>query len=209
MRSGANPQGKGLVPVLEAWHGAQPASISAKPPRQILADYFTTMLVLSAEFAFKPSPGVQYFLYRNPDNWLLSLVSPDEWGERQPGIYLGCCNLSLDMTWHLQVREDIDAQPALVEALQDFHDNFLDLLDRPAPLEDGLPFYAAGLPYYRRLLAAGLASSLSQSLALSGLEGTSSRRWLHSLPTQPRGLVAASAQHPFAASHQEPAAELK
>ncbi len=182
MKTGANPQGKGLVPVLDAWRASQPASVQAKSPRRILADYFTTMLVLSAEFAFKPRPGITYFLYRSSDGWTLSLVSPEEWGRRSPGTYLGCCELSTDMTWHLQVRDDLDAHPILVEALQDFHDGFIQLLDRAAPLEESLPYYAEQLPYYRRLLAAGLASSLSQSLALAGLTGTSGRQWLQNLP---------------------------
>jgi hypothetical protein len=183
MKTGANPQGKGLVPVLDAWRAVQPASVQAKSPRRILADYFTTMLVLSAEFTFKPRPGVAYFLYRCTDRWMLSLVSPSEWRGRAPGTYLGCCELSTDMTWHLQVRDDLDAHPILVDALQAFHDGFTRLLDRSAPLEEGLPYYADTLPYYRRLLAAGLASSLSQSLALAGLTGTSSRHWLQNLAT--------------------------
>ncbi len=189
MRTGANPQGKGLVPTLDAWHESQPATAEAKSPRRILADYFTTMLVLSAEFAFKPRPHVNYFLYRAPDRWLMSLVAPAEWGEYSPGVYLGSCQLNKDMTWQLQVRDDLDRQPSLVEALRDFHDGFMQLLDRETPLEDSLPYYAAGLPYYRRLLAAGLASSLSKSLTLSRLNGRESRQWLQSLSSQPRVLT--------------------
>ena len=98
-----------------------------------------------------------------------------------PGDYLGSCELNRDMTWRLEVRGDIEAQPTLIDALQDFHEGFVHLLDRSETLEDSLPYYAEGLHYYRRLLAAGLASSLSQSLALAGLTGKSSRQWLQNL----------------------------
>ena len=178
MKTGANPQGKGLVPTLDAWHAVQPAAVSAKSPRQVLADYFTTLLILSAEFSFKPRAGVSYFLYRAPDKWLLSLVSPREWGLRPPGVYLGECELRPDMTWQLQPTAELDSEPTLVHHLQQFHDGFIALLEGAAPLEDSLPFYAAELPYYRRLLAAGLASSLSRTLQLSQLAGISGRQWL-------------------------------
>ena len=181
MKTAANPQGKGLVPVLEAWHGAQPALVEAKPPGRILADYFTTLLVLSAEFAFKPCQGVDYYLYRAGDAWQLSLIGPDEWGERLPGPCLGRCELRRDMTWRLHPAEDIDQHPSLLEAMERFHEGFVHLLDQAENLEEGLPFYAEQLPYYQRLLAAGMASSLSQSIQLAGLGGESSRRWLANL----------------------------
>ncbi len=184
MKTGANPQGKGLTPVLDAWRAAQPAAVSAKSPRRILADYFTTMLILSADFAFKPRPGVDYFLYLKGEGWKLSLVSPDEWGDRAPGPCLGRCVLKRDMTWELQLRTDLDSEPGLIEALESFHEGFLHLLEQNAPLEDKLPYFAANLPYYQRLLAAGMSSSLAQSLRLSGLEGRSGRQWLRSVPVR-------------------------
>ncbi len=185
MKTSGNPQGKGLVPVLDAWRDAQPAVVAAKSRPQILADYFTTMLVLSAKFAFKPRPDVTYYLYRATDEWLLSLVSPVDWGERAPGVYLGSCQLLPDMTWRLQPRDDLESESKLISALLDFHDGFVDELQRATTLEDGLPFYVAGLPYYQRLLAAGLASSLSASLELSGLGGRSSRDWVQGLAGVP------------------------
>ena len=50
--------------------------------------------------------------------------------------------------------------------------------DQEGTLEAHLPFHVRQLPYYRRLLAAGMANSLKGSLARSGLDNRSSREWL-------------------------------
>lgn len=180
----SNPQGKGLTPVLDAWRSAQPDLVGEKSEHKILSDYFTTLLVLSANFSFQPRRGVHYHLYWMGSGWSLSLISPGEWGNRCLGIYLGTCELLADMTWKLSVFADIQQQPALVEALQHFHSGFVDLVSEGKTLEEGLPYYAAELPYYRRLLAAGMASSLSRSIALAQLTGQNGQVWLHAL--QPR-----------------------
>jgi hypothetical protein len=173
-----NPQGKGLVPVLDAWQGAQPRAVTAKNTETILRDYFTTLLVLSAEFAFKPVPGMPYYLYLGGGRWRLSLISPDEWGPGAPGSCLGCCFLMPDMAWRIELLTDPTSEPALRDALRAFHAGFIELLADSDTLEAGLPHYVKSLPYYRRLLAAGLANSLSHSLRLSGLDGTGTSHWL-------------------------------
>lgn len=178
----ANPQGKGGVPVLDAWRGAQPARVRAKSPRQILADYFTTLLVLSADFRFKPVPGQVYHLYLQGSRWRLSLIAPAEWRGKAPGPCLGRCELQADMTWTLEPAADLADQGKLTEALKAFQEGFQSLLDRDEALEEGLPFYVRELPFYQRLLAAGLASSLSQSLEVSRLTGNSGRQWLAGTP---------------------------
>jgi hypothetical protein len=182
VKKNPNPQGKGLTPVLDQWRGSQPSLVRAKTPRQVLADYFTTLLVLSAEFSFKPAPGIDYFLYLREEIWQLSLISPAEWRDRAPGPCLGRCQLLPDMTWSLALDPGAADHPALVSALRTFQQGFLTLLDVDATLEETLPFYVADLPYYRRLLAAGMANSLSQSLSLAGLNGSSGRRWLELSP---------------------------
>ena len=190
----ANPQGKGLVPILEAWHGVQAAAVEAKTARHIIKDYFTGLLVLSAEFNFKPCFGAAYYLYFSSQpqkqSWKLSLIAPAEWGEHAPGPCLGRCELNADMTWQLTLEGNVDSKPELVAALQLFHDGFIDLLDRDQTLEEGLPFFVSSLPYYRLLFSAGLASSLSRSMALSSLKGTSSKAWLAGLPHRPLILTA-------------------
>jgi hypothetical protein len=174
----ANPQGKGLVPVLEDWRGLQPAAVRSRTPREVLRDYMVTSLVISAEMRFKPRPGVDYYLYLAGHEWRLSLVSPEEWCGRQPGPCLGCCVLQPDMTWRLTPADDIGEHPELTEALEAFQRGFVAWLDRDGTLEDHLPFHVRQLPYYRRLLAAGMSSSLQHSLARSGLDARRSRAWL-------------------------------
>lgn len=62
-----------------------------------------------------------------------------------------------------------------------------DWLDQEGALEDHLPFHVRSLPYYRRLLAAGMSSSLKSSTARSGPGGRRSREWLaaESMPALP------------------------
>ena len=174
----ANPQGKGLVPLLEHWRASQPSVIRARTSREVLRDYLVTSLVISADFHFKPRPGVSYFLYLSNGHWQLSLVSPQEWRNRAPGPCLGRCVLQRDMTWQLMLAEDIGSDRELVEGLSAFQRAFLEWLDQDGTLEDHLPSYARSLPYYRRLLASGMASSLKHSMERSGLNLRQSREWL-------------------------------
>ena len=180
-----NPQGKGLVPMLEDWRRAQPSAVRFRSPRKVLRDYLVASLVVSAEIRFKPRPGVHSFLYLVAGTWQLSLLSPEEWRGRQPGPCLGCCVLRPDMTWQLTPAVDVTEHRELVEGLEAFRQGFTDWLDQDGTLEDHLPFHVRELPYYRRLLAAGMSSSLKRSLARSGLDARRSREWLSAeeLPT--------------------------
>ena len=94
MKTNPNPQGKGLVPVLDAWQSLQPAAVAPKSAPRLLGDYMVSLLVLSAEFSFKPVPGKPYYLYWREGDWQLSLISPVEWGLRLPGECLGECQLA-------------------------------------------------------------------------------------------------------------------
>jgi hypothetical protein len=174
----ANPQGKGLVPVLEDWRGAQPSAIRARAPGEVLRDYLIASLVVSADIRLKPRPGVLYFLYLANDGCKLSLLSPEDWRGRQPGPCLGQCVLQMDMTWHFTPAADVGEHPELADWLEAFRQGFTDWLDQDGTLEDHLPFHVQQLPYYRRLLAAGMASSLKRSMAMSGLENRQAREWL-------------------------------
>ncbi|MEM8660745.1 MAG: DUF2452 domain-containing protein [Pseudomonadota bacterium] len=174
----SNPQGKGLVPVLTDWQGMQPAMIRRRSAQQVLRDYFVGLLVISAECAFQPRRGIVYFMYRVKDGWRLSLLSPQDWSIRQPGPLLGECQLLEDMTWSLTPAADLAEQPDLLAALEAFQQGFVEWLDNDGTLEDHLPFHVRELPYYRRLVAAGLARSLKSSMAASGLDAKSSRVWL-------------------------------
>ena len=192
MKANPNPQGKGLVPVLDAWQSLQPADVAPKSAPRLLGDYLVSLLVLSAEFNFKPVPGKPYYLYWRKAGWQLSLISPIEWGQRQPGECLGECQLGFDMTWHLIPQEGRTFSNGLQEAIDDFTALFGEQLEGADALEDTLPFYVRQLPFYRRLLATGLAASVQRSIKGSGQLGYSGRAWLQQASDEPPQLVAAS-----------------
>ncbi|MEP6391676.1 MAG: DUF2452 domain-containing protein [Halioglobus sp.] len=191
-----NPQGKGLVPVLEHWESHQPNHVVAKPPRQLLGDYLISLLILSANFGFKPVPERGYFLYLCNGQWQLSMIAPWEWSKASNRLYAGECQLRSDMTWQLTPSENLQEYPELVAALESFQAGFIELLNSDAPLEDDLPLYVARLPFYQRLLATGLSASVRQSTRAAKQEGISARRWLGSVKADQLTLLAGSTAVP-------------
>ena len=158
-----NPQGKGLVTVLTDWTAVQPRLGDVKAPAVLLRDYCFSALVLAARFSFRPRPGKTYFLYSGDREWILSLISPAEWGSGAPGPFVASCRLEQDMTWQLEFAEiapDSDVQPRL----QAFVDGFAESIAGQAAPQEALPYYVAELPYYQRMLATGLAVSLRHSM---------------------------------------------
>jgi hypothetical protein len=184
MPENPNPQGKGLVTLLEQWESVRPAIAEPKNPRTLLNDYVVSLLVLSAEFKFKPVVGNDYHLYRSAGTWRLSLIAPSEWTHTQPDAYVGSCILRTDMTWRLVPAADLDCQPGLLEDLAGFVRDFSDALESHDSLEAGLPYYVPQLPFYQRLLATGLASSISKTAEISGLSGRDAKFWLNA-PVEP------------------------
>lgn len=184
-----NPQGKGLVPMLQHWRQYQPRHVQQKPAAQLLAEYATSLLVLSARFNFKPLPGVQYYLYLKQQRWQLSLIEPQRWDQRA-GIFLGQCELQQDMTWSLAPKDDFADDPELCQALQRFQDSLIDQLDNEQTLQHQLPYYVANLPFYQRLAANGLATSIELAARDSGLLQQSAQHWLQSAPAKTRLLPA-------------------
>jgi Protein of unknown function (DUF2452) len=162
-----NPQGKGLVPLLRDWQSMQPALCGQKSAADFLRDYCVSALVLGAQFRFKPVVGVTYFLYSAEHDWNLSLVGPQEWGQRVPGEFLATCRLRPDMTWEMEAATVVEHSPAL-ERAQRFICSFVETLSAQESIAEHLPFYARELPYYQRLLATALSSSLQRSMPPSG-----------------------------------------
>jgi len=117
-----NPQGKGLVMVLQQIAAAAPAEIRAKSTDQALLDYWCSSLVLSSAFKFRVVPDQTYFLYRADQEWQLSLVSPVEWGDRLPGDFVAECALGRDMTWKLSFHSELSGgvRQALIQFLEGF-----------------------------------------------------------------------------------------
>ena len=173
-----NPQGKGLVPMLSHWQASRPRGVSAKTAQAVLLDLFTSTLVLSAEFHFRPVVGQRYFLYWRADGWRLSLIGPQEGGQRAAGVCLGECELREDMTWQLNAEASLAESASLRDAVAVLLEAFLLDLDTDEPLTERLPGYRADLPYYRRLFASGLSASLRESLRQSRSAGMASRDFL-------------------------------
>lgn len=185
-----NPQGKGVVGFLQDWHESAPRAVVAKRSGQLLADYFTSLLVLSADFKFKPAFNRTYHLYREDARWCLSLISPDEWqsSAKRRG-YVGACVLHEDSTWSIDPSENLGRPGPVTDALAEVYEGFIRRLRQPSPLEQDLPFYEGRLPYYQRLFAAALSRSLRGSLAVGGQTGRSGESWLKALPGDARRLL--------------------
>lgn len=187
---GANPEGKGQVGFLLDWAYSSPRAVVAKRAPQLLADYFTSLLVLSSTFKFKPVYGKDYYLYIEDDRWVLSLISPEEWDDpAKRHAFVGTCVLHDDATWSIEPSGNIREDCAVADRLAAFYDGFIDKLSCSDVLEDGLPVYEAGLPYYQRLFASALSRSLKGSLAKGGQTGLSADAWLERMPRNARRLL--------------------
>jgi Protein of unknown function (DUF2452) len=184
-----NPQGKGLVPLLRDWRTVQPSVSGAKSPADFLRDYCLSSLVLSAHFRFKPVVGKPYFLYASEQDWSLSLIAPQEWGQRKVGDFVATCRLRPDITWEMDTSELDEHSPALATA-QIFICGFVDAFAKQDCISAYLPFYCASLPYYQRLLGTALSSSLQRSLPYTG------DKVQDLLTTLPTPLLATSARTP-------------
>ena len=158
-----NPQGKGTVPVLADWAATRPQATADKSPAVLLLDWFVSAIVLSAKFQFRPALGQRYFLYLGEDSWQLSLIGPHEWGNRAPGDFLGECALRPDMTWQIEPDEAGLQEPVIRERLAELAGSFTESLKEDGSLREMLPGYRRDLPYYQRMLATGLGSSLQAS----------------------------------------------
>lgn len=177
----ANPQGKGVVPIVNLWHTFEPVTIEKKSTEQLFAEYFTSLLVLSAEFRFKPVKGTVYFLYLKNKRWMLSLIDPGRWRYEQRGEYFGSCQLQQDMTWSISRVCPESSHPDINRALNVFYQQIASHLDSEKPLIELLPFYVDDLPYYRRMAATGLARSMRHSFAAGNLLQQPSKNVLLSL----------------------------
>lgn len=180
-----NPQGKGVIGLLLDWDHTQPRGAMAKPAPQLLADYFTSILVLSATFKFKPVVNQEYYLYRLSEEWSLSLISPFEWNSERRQSYVGKCELHPDMTWTISPSDDLADRPAAIAAITSFHEAFVSKLQSDLSLEEMLPTYVAEFPYYQRLFASALSRSLRSSMTIGGQLSIKGFDWLRELPRHP------------------------
>ena len=162
-----NPQGKGLVPVLQDWGSMHSGVVRAKSAADFLRDYCVSSLVIAAKFRFKPVVGNTYYLYAGQDDWTLSLIAPHEWNLRKTNEFLASCRLRRDMTWEMEIVPLAEGGATLARAKQ-FIQGFVETLSEQDSISENLPLYVGSLPYYQRMLATALSSSLQRSLPPTG-----------------------------------------
>ena len=181
-RTAANPDGKGVNGFLLDWYQSQPRGVVAKPQRQVLAEFFTSMLVLSAAFKFRPAIGTATYLYWFNDEWSLSLIAPDEWSDERRAGFAGICILQRDMTWTITPSDMLAEQTPVSDAIGRFYDAFVEIFDTDLTLEEILPFYVGRFPYYQRLYANALSRSVRAAVTLGDQASAGCREWFMLLP---------------------------
>lgn len=181
-KTAGNPEGKGLNGFLLDWYQSEPKGVIVKPARQVLAEFFTSMLILSAELRYKPVVGVDNYLYWLDGKWSLSLIGPDEWSDERREGFVGTCVLQHDMTWTIAPSELLAEQGPVTDAIGQFYTAFAETLDTDLTLEDILPFYTSRLTYYPRLYASAMSRSMRGTMTLSEQRSTSCRELRLQLP---------------------------
>lgn len=181
--------GQGTVGFLMDWYASAPRGVVAKPQPQVLAEFFTAMLVLSAEFKYKPSVGTVNYLYYVDERWELSLIAPEQWSQSRRDGFAGVCRMLTDRTWTIEPSERLSEDTPVADAVRRFYDGFRLAMDSDGTLEDILPFFAGGLSYYRRLNANALSRSIRAATTLSGDRNKPVREWALQLPSANRLLL--------------------
>jgi hypothetical protein len=192
LKSGGNPEGKGVIGFLNDWRATEPRGVVAKPGRQVLAELFTSLLVLSATFKYRPVPGGSNYLYWVDGQWSLSLIAPHEWSDRRRAGFAGTCILQRDMTWTIVPSDRLLGDGPVAGAVRRFFDAFVGLLDTDLTLEEILPTYVGSLPYYQRLHASALSRSIRAAVMRGDQDATSCRQWRTQLPRLEYELLACS-----------------
>ncbi|MDZ7643318.1 MAG: hypothetical protein U5K76_03190 [Woeseiaceae bacterium] len=177
-----SPDGKGANGLMLDWYRTEPRGVAVKPERQVLAEFFTSMLILSSGFKYKPAVGVDNYLYFVDGTWTLSLIAPHEWTAERRNGFVGTCVLHRDMTWTIQPAEQLADDGPIADAIGRFFDAFNEMLDTDLTLEEILPFYVQRMPYYQRLQANALSRSIRAAVTLGGQVDVPAREWQQLLP---------------------------
>jgi hypothetical protein len=188
-RADVNLEGKGLNGFLLDWYQTEPRGVVAKPQRQVLAEFFTSMLVLSAKFKYRPAIGVQNYLYWVEGEWSLSLIAPHEWSDERRKGFAGTCVLQHDMTWTIAPSDLLTEDNPASDAISRFYDAFAETLDTDLTLEEILPFYVGKMPYYQRLFANALSRSIRGTITLGDQREMKCKDWQTLLPRLDRVLL--------------------
>ena len=190
VKTDGNPEGKGLNGFLLDWYRTEPRGVVIKPRRQVLAEFFTSMLVLSAHFKHKPAVGVLNYLYYVDEQWSLSLIAPDEWSRKRRAGFVGTCVLHPDMTWTITPSDLVGEDNDVSDAIAGFYDAFAETLDNDLTLEEILPFFVRRMPYWQRLHASALSRSIRGTITLGDQRATRCRDWQALLPSFDASLLA-------------------
>jgi len=188
-KADGNPEGKGLNGFLLDWYQSEPRGVIAKPQRQVLAEFFTSMLVLSAKFKYKPAVGVGNYLYWINGEWRLSLIAPDEWSDERRAGFAGTCVLQRDMTWTITPSDLLAEDNPVSDAVGRFYDAFAETMDTNLTLEEILPFYVGSMPYYQRLYASALSRSIRGAMTLGDQTSIRCKDWRTLLPRLERVML--------------------
>lgn len=162
-----NPQGKGLVGVLQAIDDRKRniMQISSASVPAILRDYALSRLILCADFHFKPVVNTPYHLYLKDQALKLSLIAPDEWSPDRYGVYIGQCWLDDSLFWRMHgATLAPEALEQLSQVVGSLRYSLLSDFDQEKALRDTLPYYDERLPFHRRVLANALASQIQDAL---------------------------------------------
>ena len=170
-----NPQGKGLVPVMDSLAASRARiNVPAKHIDQISSELFTSLFVLHSRFQFKPVVAKKYYLYRRADNsFHLSMINPDEWGGTRFGQFIGECVLQPDISWTLTLDAGAAQDADLIKLIETRRRQFEEAMHEASSVDELLPVYLESLPFYQRLFASALANSLKDSMQKSGIQGLS------------------------------------
>ena len=187
-----NPEGKGDHAFLTDWCATEPRGVVAKPERRVLAELFTSMLVLSAAFKYRPVPGGSNYLYWIDGQWSLSLIAPYEWSDERRAGFAGTCVLQRDMTWTIDPSDRLSEGGPVSGAIRRFFEGFAAMLDTDLTLEEVLPYYVGRLDYYQRLFANALSRSVSAAVTRGDQAALSCRQWRMQVPRYENELLAYS-----------------
>lgn len=175
MSKNPNPQGKGGSLVLNTL-SQQRAALAAVPPKhieQVSTELFTSLFVLESDFRFRPVPGRDYYLYRKPERFWLSLTPPEIMTEDVAGRFIGTCELQSDMTWTLELAPEVANDDDFMDELAERRAAFERRLSEAESMDDVLPVHERRYDFYRRAAAFALSYSLGRSMEQTGIRGLS------------------------------------
>lgn len=172
MNKPANPQGKGVVALLDSLQQAKKhLQVAAKNIHQINSDLFTSLFILNSQIRFKPTASQTYWLYLKDNQYRLSLIGPEQWMPAQYGRFIGACEMQADLTWTLELSDDCANDQAFIQDIAYQRLQLEEKWQQAEKIEDLLPVYVETLPFYSRVLAFALAYSLKQSMQKEGISG--------------------------------------